>query len=135
MLTEMMGASLKVCLLDPASPLPFIEAHKIRAIAVTGAVRLPRSPGVLTMGEQGHPFETVGWFGVFAPAGTPRHVVQRLSDEINRIQGQPDMIARVTSLNIGPPPAGSPEQFRQLVVDDFSTWKRIVAETGITMEN
>jgi tripartite-type tricarboxylate transporter receptor subunit TctC len=135
LLTELSTGMLKIAFVDPASPLPFIEAGKVRAIAVTGGVRLPRTPGVPTMGEQGHPFDQVGWFGVFAPVGTPAAIVQRLNAEINRIQQQPEMTAKVTALNIAAPPSRSPEQFRMLLADDLQTWRKIVADTGITVEN
>lgn len=60
-------------------------------------------------------------------------MVQRLSDEINRIQAQPDMIAKVRSMNIRLPSAKSPEQFRLLVADDLRGWKRVVNENGIAV--
>jgi tripartite-type tricarboxylate transporter receptor subunit TctC len=135
LLTELMTGTLKIGYTDPASPLPFIEAGKIRPIAVTGTLRLPRAPNVPTFSEQGHAFEPVGWFGVFAPAGTPAAIVQRLNAEINRIQHQPDMVAKVTAMNISAPPTKSPEQFRATVLHDLQQWKKIVAESGITAEN
>jgi tripartite-type tricarboxylate transporter receptor subunit TctC len=135
LLTELAAGTLKLGWIDPAAPLAFIETHKVRPIAVTGATRLPHSPSVPTMGEQGYPFETVGWFGVFAPKGTPAQIVQTLAGEINRIQAQPDMVARITSLNVSPPTVNTPEQFGRVVTADFQTWKRIVADAGIKLDN
>jgi tripartite-type tricarboxylate transporter receptor subunit TctC len=102
---------------------------------VTGAHRLPRTPNVPTMGEQGFPFDSVGWFGVFAPAGTPKQIVQRLSEEINRIQSQPEMVARVAALNIAAPPVRSPDQFRAIIAQDLKLWKQIVADAHISVDN
>lgn len=135
LLTEMMSGTLKIGWADPAAPIPFIESGKIRAIAVTGGVRLPRTPSVATLGEQGHAFETVGWFGVFAPSGTPKHIVQRLNEEINKIQAQPDMVARVKSMNIATPSSQTPDQFRTIVANDLQVWKKIVTDAAITVEN
>jgi tripartite-type tricarboxylate transporter receptor subunit TctC len=135
MLTELSVGTLKVAFSDPAAPLPFIDSGRIRAIAVTGTVRLPRLPSVPTFAEQGHNFEPVGWFGVFAPAGTPTPVLARLNTEINKIQQQPDMVNKVTGLNIAPPPTKSPDQFRQMIASDLQMWKKIVSDTGITLEN
>lgn len=70
MLAEMMAGSITFGWTDPAAALAFVETGKLRAIAVTGTERPPRSPAVPTMGEQGHPFGSVGWYGVFAPKGT-----------------------------------------------------------------
>jgi tripartite-type tricarboxylate transporter receptor subunit TctC len=135
LLTELSTGVLKIGWTDPAAPLPFIESGKVRAIAVSGAVRLPRTPNVPTMGEQGHAFESVGWFGVFAPAATPPAIIQRLSDEINRIHAQPEMVAKMEFLNVGLPQAKSPEQFRSIIAKDTQTWKKIVADAGITLDN
>jgi tripartite-type tricarboxylate transporter receptor subunit TctC len=135
LLTELISGTIKIGWTDPAAPVPFIEAGKLRAIAVTGKPRLPRTPNVPTLGEQGYPFETVGWFGVFAPAGTPKAIVQRLNEEINKIQALPEMAARVRSMNIAAPPTKSPDQFRAIVAEDLQVWKKIVADTGITVEN
>jgi tripartite-type tricarboxylate transporter receptor subunit TctC len=135
LLTEVISGTLKIAWVDPSAPLPFIEAGKVRAIAVTGATRLPRTPNVPTVGEQGYPFESVGWFGVFAPKGTPAAIVQRLSEEINRISHQPDMVARSAALNISPPQAKSPEQFRTIIGHDLQVWKKIVTDAGITPES
>jgi tripartite-type tricarboxylate transporter receptor subunit TctC len=135
LLTELSTGVLKIGWTDPASPLPFIESGKIRAIAVSGASRLPRTPDVPTMGEQGHAFESVGWFGVFAPAATPPAIIQRLSDEINRIHAQPEMAAKMEFLNVGLPQAKTPEQFRSIIGKDMQTWKKIVTDSGITLDN
>lgn len=135
LLTELISGTIKIGWTDPAAPVPFIESGKLRAIAVTGKPRLPRTPNVPTLGEQGYPFETVGWFGVFAPAGTPKAIVQRLNEEINKIQALPEMAARVKSMNIASPPTKSADQFRAIVAEDLQVWKKIVADTGITVEN
>lgn len=135
LLTDLMTGNIKIAWSDPAAPIPFIEAGKMRPIAVTGKTRLSRTPNVPTMGEQGHAFDTVGWFGVFAPTGTPKAIVQRLNEEIMKIQLQPEVAVRVKSLNIAIPPTKSPEQFRSLVVEDTTVWKKIVTDAGITLEN
>jgi tripartite-type tricarboxylate transporter receptor subunit TctC len=126
---------LKIGWTDPASPLPFLDTGKIRGIAVSGAVRLPRTPNLPTMGEQGHPFESVGWFGLFGPAGTPKPIIQRLSDELNRIHATPEMAVKMEAMNVGVPIAKTPEQFRTIIANDLQTWKKIVADAGITVDN
>lgn len=135
LITDLTSGLIKIGWTDPAAPVPFIESGKLRAIAVSGGVRLPRTPDVPTMGEQGYPFEAVGWFGVFVPVGTPKPIVQRLSDEINKIQSQPDMAAKLAFFNVGPSPLKSPDQFRAVIASDLQTWKKIVTDAGITLEN
>lgn len=135
LLTDLMAGNIKIGWADPAAPIPFVETGKMRAIAVTGKTRLSRTPNVPTLGEQGQAFDTVGWFGVFAPAGTPKAIVQRLNEEILKIQALPEMGARVKSMNIAVPPNKTPDQFRALVVEDTAVWKKIVTDTGITLDN
>lgn len=135
LLTDLVSGQLKIGWADPAAPLPFIESGRIRAIAVTGKARLPRSPNVPTLGEQGHAFDSVGWFGVFAPQGTPKAILQRLNEEIVRIQEQPEMAARSASMNVGVPTIKTPEQFRDVVARDLQLWKKIVTDANITVEN
>jgi tripartite-type tricarboxylate transporter receptor subunit TctC len=87
------------------------------------------------MGEQGHAFESVGWFGVFAPAATPQPIIQRLSEEINRIHAHPEMAAKMEFLNVGQPQAKTPEQFRSVIAKDLQTWKKVVTDAGITLDS
>ena len=135
LLTELVSGQLKVGWTDPIAPLPFIEAGKLRAIGVIGNKRLPRNPTVPTLGEQGHPFETVGWFGVFAPKDTPKAIVQRLSDEIQRIQSLPEVQARQTFMNVTNSTLKSPDEFGAVVAQDLKTWKKIVTDANIKLEN
>jgi tripartite-type tricarboxylate transporter receptor subunit TctC len=134
-LTELVTGVLKIGWVDPTSPLPFIQAGRLRPIAVTGSKRLPRTPDVPTTGEQGYPFDAVGWFGVFAPAGTPKPIIARLNEEIQRIQADPQVIARFTALNVTPSSAHTPEQFGAIVANDLQTWKKIVTDAGITVNS
>lgn len=135
LLSEMRSGVLQIGWTDPAAPVPFIESGFIKGIAISGNARSPRTAQIPTMGEQGYRFDAVGWFGVFAPAGTPAAIVKRLSDEINKIQALPEMAQRMTFLNFAPPPQISSDEFRNIVVNDLKTWKSIVTEAGITMEN
>jgi tripartite-type tricarboxylate transporter receptor subunit TctC len=134
LLTELSTGVLKIGWSDPAAPIPFIDSGKVRAIAVSGTVRLPRTPNIPTMGEQGYDFQSVGWFGVFAPTNTPRAIVQRLSDEVNRIHEMAEMGAKMTALNVSPPKAKTPEQFGTIIANDLQTWRKIVSDAKITVE-
>ncbi len=79
--------------------VPFVKAGKLRALAVTTKNRSPLLPDVPTVAESGLPgFETVAWFGILAPAATPRDIVNRLSEEIAKIARSPAMRERLTAL-------------------------------------
>lgn len=135
MLTDLVSGTLKVAWADPSSPVPFIQSGKIRAIAISGSVRGPQVQDVPTMAEQGHPFDQVGWFGVFAPAGTPPAIVKRLTDEINKVQASPEMAALMQSVNFEPPPVKTQAEFQTIVLDDLRAWKKLAADIGMSVDN
>ncbi|MBL8382651.1 MAG: tripartite tricarboxylate transporter substrate binding protein [Burkholderiales bacterium] len=134
LLTELASGVLPIAWADPSAPLPFLRSGKVRGIAISGNVRVPGTPDIATMGEQGYAFDAVGWFGVFAPAGTPANVVRRLNEEINRIQSTAEMQSLMARMNFEPPPVKSPAQFRDIVASDLQTWKKIVTDNNIRAE-
>lgn len=134
LLGDLSAGVIRVAWADPSSPVPFLKSGRIKGIALSGNVRIPATPDIATMGEQGYPFDTVGWFGIFSPAGTPVAIVQRLSDEVNRVQRSPEMAALMSGANFEPPPVKTQAQFREIVERDYRTWKKIVADAGITAD-
>lgn len=107
-----------------------IKAGKVHALAVTTAKRhhsLPEVPA-LTEGLPG--FETLAWFGVLAPAGTPRAVVERMNLLINQALEQPDVKARLATLSCDPAPT-TPDAFAARVSADVVRWKKLAAEKNI----
>lgn len=134
LLTELMSGTLKIGWSDPASPIPHIAAGKLRAIAINGGVRAPKLPDVPTMGEQGFAFPAVGWQGILAPPRTPPAILQRLHDEINKIQGTEELKALMLRMNIEPPPIWTSERFATLLRDDLQTWKQVVRIGNISAD-
>lgn len=132
--TELASGVLQIGWSDPGTPVPLLEARQFKAIAISGHVRVPRTPQVPTMGEQGHPFDAVGWFGMFGPAKLPPAITERLHAEINRIQKSPEMAKRMESLNFEPPPVKSTEDFRTTIARDQALWRSIAKETRISEE-
>jgi tripartite-type tricarboxylate transporter receptor subunit TctC len=134
MLADIAAGNLLFGWTDPGTPLPLIQAGKVRGIAISGNVRVPATPDVATMGEQGYRFDAVGWMGLFAPAGTPPAVLRRLNEEINRIQMRPETAAEMARRNFEPPPTKSLDEFREIVRNDLQTWREIVRRGNIKAE-
>jgi tripartite-type tricarboxylate transporter receptor subunit TctC len=109
-----------------------IEAKQIKGIAVSGNVRVPRTASIATMGEQGHGFDAVGWFGVFGPANLPKTISDRLNAEINKVQRSPEMAKRMEGWNLEPPPAKTPEEFKAIISRDVKLWSSIAKEANIS---
>jgi tripartite-type tricarboxylate transporter receptor subunit TctC len=131
---DLVSGVLQIGWADPSTPVPMIEAKQIKGIAMSGAVRVPRTPGVPTMGEQGYPFDAVGWFGVMGPADMPPALTQRLNREINKILQSPEMAKRMETLNFEPPPNKSADEFKRIVARDIATWKSIAADLKLKLD-
>jgi tripartite-type tricarboxylate transporter receptor subunit TctC len=113
---------------------PHIEAGKLRAIAIGSRERDPQFPNVPTMAEVGFPdIEAVTWVGMFAPAGTPRSVVERLNTEINRIIKDPEIRAKLTQQGIVPV-GGTSEEFGSYISAEIKRWTAVARANNIQME-
>lgn len=117
----------------PAS-LPQIKAGKMRAVAISTPRRSELLPDVPTAAEAGVPgYNAQSWFGLVAPAGTPRPVIARLHGEVVRVLAIPDVRARI--LGIGMEPVGdTPEQFAAHIRSEIERWGRVVKSAGIKAE-
>jgi tripartite-type tricarboxylate transporter receptor subunit TctC len=108
-----------------------VEAGRLRAIAVSGARRSPALPKVPTVSESGLPgFEAGSWYGLLAPAATPRPIVERLNREIRRVLQLPDIRERLVAEAFDIP-LDTPEQFAAHIRADVPKWAKVVKEAGI----
>ncbi|WP_088278817.1 tripartite tricarboxylate transporter substrate binding protein [Ideonella sp. A 288] len=132
MLPELLGGTLPVAFDNVASAIPHMKAGKLRALAVTTAQRSGVAPDVPTMAESGLAgYELSSWQAVFAPAGTPKPIVDRLYTEISRILKMPDVQKRLTELGLdlsGMPPA----ELAALIKVDVPRLGKVVKDSGAT---
>jgi tripartite-type tricarboxylate transporter receptor subunit TctC len=105
---------------------PHIKSGKVRAIAVTGAQRSKLAPELPTIAEAGLPgYNASGWYGLVAPAATPRDIINRLSSEVTRVLRTPDIVERLSSQ--GAEPVGNPsEQFGAFIRSEIDKWAKLV---------
>ena len=114
-----------------STPLPFVKAGRLRALAISSATRVAALPDVPTFAEAGFPGVTdETWIGMFAPAGMPGAIVQRLSDAINQALQTPDMRERLTTIAFDPV-GGTPRQFGDYVKTEIVKWGKVVREGNI----
>jgi tripartite-type tricarboxylate transporter receptor subunit TctC len=114
-----------------AQSIPLIKAQRVRALAVTGLQRSPALPDVPTVSESGVPgFEAGSWYGLLAPAGTPRAIVERLNREVRRIQQLPDIRERLAAEAFDLP-SDTPDAFAAHIRDDVAKWAQVVKAAGI----
>jgi tripartite-type tricarboxylate transporter receptor subunit TctC len=109
------------------------KAGRIRILASAGAARSKAMPEIPTIREQGYNIEGAAWFGLFAPAATPRATVERLSQAVARVLQNADIAARISSLNMEPV-GSTPEEFQRVVRADWAKWGAVVRASGFTID-
>ncbi|MBI2318222.1 MAG: tripartite tricarboxylate transporter substrate binding protein [Betaproteobacteria bacterium] len=125
------AGEVAIAAIDMAPALPQLKAGKLRALAVTGPKRSSVVPGVPTMAESGLPnFEVVIWTSLFAPAGTPRAIIDKLYGEVTAVLKTESVKARFASLSYDPG-GMPPEQFAATVKADRDKWTRVAKEANI----
>jgi tripartite-type tricarboxylate transporter receptor subunit TctC len=112
----------------------FVQSGRIRMLAVSGAKRTPQLPDVPTIAESGLPgFEAYGWYGLFATAGTPREVLQKLNTEIVRAVSAPDLNGRIQAMNLVPAPQ-TLDEAASFVAAEAVKWGRAVKVSNASVE-
>ncbi len=112
------------------SALPHIREGRLRALAVTASRRSPALPDVPTIAEAGVPgYEATSWFGLFAPAGTPRAIVDRMAREMATFAQRPDVAERIRSLG-AEPITNTPDAFAVMVREEIEKWGAVVRASG-----
>jgi len=115
-----------------ASVSPHTRSGRLRGLAVTGGQRSALLPELPTIAESGLPgYEMLNWLGMFAPAGTPRAVVERLSSELARIARMPEVSSALKAAGAEPSPLGA-DEFARFVKSEVEKWAKVVAATGMT---
>jgi tripartite-type tricarboxylate transporter receptor subunit TctC len=133
-LTDLLSGQVQLMFSSPVAILPQIKAGKLRALAVTGEKRLASLPEVATVAESGFPgYEASSWYGILAPAGTPREIVTRLNAELSKALEQPEV--RNNLLADGAEPVGgSPEQFGAYIRSEKERMGKLIRDARIRME-
>jgi tripartite-type tricarboxylate transporter receptor subunit TctC len=133
-LTDVIAGRVAMFIGNLPPAMPHIKSGNVRALAVTTAQRSPLVPDIPTLAESGLPgFETVAWFGLFAPAGTPKPIVDKLQAEVARIVREPDIRERIAALG-GEPVGNSPEAFSAIVKGDVAKWKKVVKDADVHVD-
>jgi tripartite-type tricarboxylate transporter receptor subunit TctC len=133
-LTDLVAGQVAVFIGNMPPTVPLVKAGKLRALAVTTKGHSALMPELPTIAESGLPgYETVAWFGVLAPAGTPPEIVNRLSLEIGKIARSPEMREKLLAMG-AEPVGGTPEEFRAVIDRDIAKWKPLAQKVGIKVD-
>ena len=134
MLNDLIGGHIKMAFDNLPSAIGHIRSGKVRALAVTTPKRWPGLPDVPTMAESGVPgYDVSAWFGLFAPAKTPREIVDLLYRDVREILKEEPIRDRLTEL--GAEPVGNtPDEFARQIAAEVKKWRDVVASTGVKAE-
>ena len=132
-LTDTLSGQVSLMVPDLTIALGQMKAGRLRAYAVTSDTRAPAAPDVPTLAEAGVPgFNAVQWFGIAAPAGTPKAIVDKLHAAIVKALNDPDVQARYKKLAMTPAPSKSPEAYTKFVQDEGARWAKVVKDAHVT---
>lgn len=133
-LTDVIGGRVEISSDNLPAVQPFIDAGKLRPLAVTTAKRWSELPNVPTVAEAGVPgYEASAWFTIAAPAKTPPEIIEKINKSVNKYMSEPETIARMRKLG-SEPVGGSPEDMAKLVADETVKWKKVVDFAGLKAE-
>jgi tripartite-type tricarboxylate transporter receptor subunit TctC len=133
-MTDLIAGQIAFLMDSVVSAQPHIRNGKVRALAVTGAKRSGSLPNVPTFTELGVPgMAFSNWFGMFAPAGTPVDIVQRLNRELNTMLSSPEIVEKLARTG-AEAVTSTPAQFAKVVRDENESWKAVIQRANIKPE-
>jgi tripartite-type tricarboxylate transporter receptor subunit TctC len=132
MTTDAIGGQVDLAVGSVAVLAPHVKSGRLRAVAVTGDKRSQSMPEVPALAEQGFKgFSALAWWGIFAPAGTPKPIIDRMVAELNRALNQPDVKKTLTETLGMDIVAASPEATQKFLLGEMARWGKVVKENGI----
>lgn len=131
-ISNLLGGEVKLMISSPPAVVPHIKAGRLKALAVTGKKRAAQAPDIPTFEESGLAgVDAYDWFGVLAPAGTPKSVISKLNAEIKKIVNTPEVSHRFAVAQFAEPVGSTPEQLRQFIISEIDRWGRVIREANI----
>jgi tripartite-type tricarboxylate transporter receptor subunit TctC len=132
-LPDLLGGSIQLVFDNMPSALPMAKEGKIRAIAQTTAKRSPAAPDVPTVAESLPGFEATTWFAMFAPANTPKPIIDKLNAEVVRVFKLPEVAERLKTLGLDPV-LSTPDELGKYQASEIVKWTKVVKESGAKAE-
>jgi tripartite-type tricarboxylate transporter receptor subunit TctC len=130
---DLIGGSIQLVFDNMPSALPMAKEGKIRAVAQTGAKRSSAAPDIPTVAETLPGFEATSWFAMFAPANTPKAVIDRINAEALRVFKLPEVAERLKTLGLDPV-LSSPDELAKYQASEIVKWAKVVKESGAKAE-
>lgn len=133
MMSDLMGGTVPVAMSGIASIVPLVQSGKLRALATTGSARLPQLPGTPTVSEIHPGLVMSSWLAVFAPAGTPPKIVDKLAGAVRRVMSDRTVIEKVEAAG-GRAEVIGPQEFRKFLEQDLKQQAETIKTANITVD-
>jgi tripartite-type tricarboxylate transporter receptor subunit TctC len=130
---DLLGGQVQVMWAGTVGTIEYINAGRLRALAVTGATRMEALPDIPTVSESVPGYEATTWFGIGAPKATPDEIVEKLNKEINAVLADPKMKARLEEIGYSVL-ANSPSEFGKFIADETEKWAKVVRTANIKLD-
>ncbi len=131
---DLVGGHVHMMFPNPTGPMPHIKSGRLRALMVVGPKRFEELPDVPAAVEVGLPeLNLTGWYGIVAPAGTPRPIIAKLNGGVVAALRSPDVVKRMRAVGQHPSPS-TPQEFNEQIWSDLERWGKIVKTTGAKVE-
>jgi tripartite-type tricarboxylate transporter receptor subunit TctC len=133
-ITDLIGGQVNMMFATPIEVMQHVQSGKLRVLATTASRRLPALPNVPTVQESGVPeFDVYAFFGVLAPAGTPKDIIDRLAAELERVMADPDVVQRFAEQSAEPRVLG-PAAFASFLQSERTKWADVVKRSGAKLD-
>ncbi len=132
-LTDLMAGRIQVMFDTAPSVMPLIQGGKLRALGVTSANTQPFAPEIPTIDASVKGYEMTSWYALFAPAGTPADIVEKLNKEVNAILEEKDTKEKLAGM-VATPGGGTPEELRKHVASEITKYAEVVKASGATVD-
>jgi len=127
---DLLGGQISMTFGTSLAVLPHVKSGKLRALASCGPERTPAAPELPTVAEAGVPgYAASLWYGLLAPAHTPREIVMRLNNDVARVLALPEIKERLSDQGVDPY-TSTPEEFAKLIATDLDKWAKVVKASG-----
>jgi tripartite-type tricarboxylate transporter receptor subunit TctC len=135
LMPDLLAGRITMSFANIVNVLPLAREGKLRALAITSIKRSALAPDLPTMAESGYPgFEAVPWFGLLAPAGTPKEVVDKLYGETAKVLAMPDVRRKFDELGLEPV-GNRPAEFAAVIAKENPEWAKVIKDAGIKLGN
>lgn len=134
MLTDLAGGQVDLALDLLPHAMPFMQAGRVRPLAIAASKRSPLLPDVPTAAEAGIPgYEVSSWHGFVVPTGTPQPIIEKLNKDLNRMLQEAEVKKAFAAQGVVPD-GGTPAQFRSFIEGQMALWKKVVSDRNITVD-